>query len=108
MLGLSRPGLLIGLAYLGFVGLGVRGLAEHAVAGRLHGRGAWRRPVGIRGPRRRPRRGGGRGGYGGRCVLGRVDGLPALLGFLAQGFGLDVIVPTLVVAALLQLASYLV
>jgi fucose permease len=34
-------------------------------------------------------------------------GLPALLGFLAQAFGLDVIVPTLVVAALLQIACYL-
>jgi fucose permease len=35
-------------------------------------------------------------------------GVPALLGFLAQGFGLEVIVPTLVVAALLQLVCYLI
>ena len=34
-------------------------------------------------------------------------GVPALLGFLAQAFGLEVIVPTLVVAALLQMACYL-
>jgi fucose permease len=34
-------------------------------------------------------------------------GIPALLGFLAQAFGLDVIVPTLLVAACLQSACYL-
>ena len=35
------------------------------------------------------------------------SGLPALLGFLAQAFGLEVIVPTLLVAACLQIACYL-
>jgi fucose permease len=34
-------------------------------------------------------------------------GLPALMGFLAQGFGLAVIVPTLGLAALLQIGCYL-
>jgi fucose permease len=33
-------------------------------------------------------------------------GLPALLGFLAQAFGIDVIVPTLLAAALLQIVCY--
>jgi len=36
------------------------------------------------------------------------SGLPALLGFLAQAFGLAVIVPTLIVAALAQIGCYLV
>src|SRR5216684_980797 len=34
-------------------------------------------------------------------------GLPALIGVLAQGFGLEIIVPTLLAAALLQIACYL-
>ncbi|MGI9147053.1 MAG: MFS transporter [Chloroflexota bacterium] len=34
-------------------------------------------------------------------------GIPAVLGFLAQAFGLEVVVPTLAVAALLQMACYL-
>src|SRR5579859_4067246 len=34
-------------------------------------------------------------------------GLPALLGFLAQAFGLDVIVPTLLINALIQIVCYL-
>ncbi|HLZ31439.1 MAG TPA: MFS transporter [Chloroflexota bacterium] len=35
------------------------------------------------------------------------SGLPALLGFLAQGFGLAVIVPTLLINALIQIVCYL-
>jgi fucose permease len=39
------------------------------------------------------------------AVIGGA-GIPAALGFLAQAFGLEVIVPTLIVAAILQLACY--
>jgi fucose permease len=39
------------------------------------------------------------------AVIGGA-GIPAALGFLAQAFGLEIIVPTLVAAAILQLACY--